>query len=253
MSNIKNYYDSLPKKYREEKRTYHSFPKIRIPIPFTMLIVGRKGSMKTNAACAVRDATNCWGKFYIFAPTLTQPLYKSFIKEMDDLGDDLDDTIVLYGTKIKEIPPPEDFDKTENNLLITDDFSAEDMSELATFSVRHRHNNISHIHVCHNYFGTVPLMRRNTDVLILKGITSKRDLKRILLEFQHDYDIDFVMKMVEYATRFRTATEQPNFFMFHNHAQDKQDRYRKNFDPIFLNGNEEHNKKVMQEIESIHI
>lgn len=230
---VVDYYKILPKKYVEEskRRTeYDNYAKLGIEIPFTMIIVGSKGSGKTNAFANIRDTFQCFTRFYLVAPTLTQPIYRQMIESLEEARKKLKltDPIITAVEKLEELPPLDTFDKEENNLLITDDLSAENVQSLERFFTNCRHFNTSCIHIAHDYFRIPIMMRKNADLLVLtSGIVSERDLTRILSEFSHPIPIEDVIKLYKACTRNQTNSKI-NFFVLDNRSLDDERKYRKN-------------------------
>lgn len=232
---LKNFYEVLPKEYvGEGPIKYDNQKYLKVDVPFTMCIVGPKGSFKTNAAANIRDMFNCFTKFYLFAPTLTQPIWQHMIDKLDELSEKHGKDIILYGNKIDEVPDVSVFDPKEVNLLILDDMTTEDLDKINAHFTNGRHKRLSIMIICHSYFTLPTLMRKNIDLVVLKDIRSRRDLTRILSEFNHVVPIEKVIKMYMDATAVHKKEDKLNFFTLDNRTDNPHMRYRKNFEGIHV-------------------
>ena len=64
---IKNYYKLIHDEYKTGSGIkYKNYDKLRIDIPFRMLIVGSSGSGKTNITLNLISLMNCFTRIYLF-------------------------------------------------------------------------------------------------------------------------------------------------------------------------------------------
>jgi len=185
-----NYYEKMDKKYMDGcGRTYPSHKSIHIDIPFRMLIIGASGSGKTNTLMNLIKHMECFTKFYIFARNIDQPLYKFFIDNLVNLAKKLDvdqEEVFTVSTDLEQLPPLEDFDAENDNLVILDDFVTEKKTMLKKVSdlfIRSRPFNVSVIFLSQSFYDVPKLIRQNADYIILKRINMNNDLKLIAREY----------------------------------------------------------------------
>lgn len=232
---LTNYYEHLPPQFVNNKpRSYPNEINIKIKIPFTMSIVGPKGAFKTNTLANIRDVLGCFTRFYLYCPDLRQPIYSHMIDTLEKVSEKTKQKVITIGEKITDVPSIESFDPVHNNLLIIDDMSTEDLSQLNHLFTNGRRKNITIIIIVHRFF-TMPLMMRdNLDYVILKDIRSRVNLINILKTHSHEIDIEEIIKLYNRATRVEDPKDELNFFLIDIRTRDPDLKYRKNFSPFTI-------------------
>ena len=74
---IKNFYDQLPKKYRQKK--YFNPNKLMPQHPFRLCIIGASNTGKTNSLMNLIEESKNFHKIYLYAKKIDEPLYNCFI------------------------------------------------------------------------------------------------------------------------------------------------------------------------------
>lgn len=228
---VKNYYEILPKKYKQDKPTYPNFSKIRIELPFRCLIIGASGSGKTNLLLNIISNINAWNKIFLIAKNTSEPLYKFLIDLIKEIERITKSSILTVGNNIEDIPDIDSIDPKNSNLLILDDLISEKESKLNNINsifIRGRKQNLSTIFISQSYFKIPKMIRQNADYMILKKINSSKDLKRIVSEYALDVSADDIMRLYKHANN----GELTDFFLIDLITTDYRYKYRKNFDPI---------------------
>lgn len=234
-SDILNFYDKIPKKYQEGNGiTYANYSKLKIKVPFRMLIVGSSGSGKTNIAMNLIRSMSCFTRIYLIAKNLEEPLYRYLIDSMTELGKKLKKEVIFYSNNIDAVPPCEMFDKKENNLIIFDDLVSESVKKQKAVSdifIAGRKMNISSIYISQSYFATPSLIRKNVDYIIIKKINTSRDLTSIIREYNlSDTTPQELMKLYKSII----TKEFTNFLLIDVNTNDPSLKYRENFIGINL-------------------
>jgi len=118
---VRNLYVQLPKEFLNDPY-YNPNKDKNVPLhPFRILEVGASGSGKTNAAVSLLMDCNAFTKIYLFAKEMNQPLYKFLINKLQLAEDHVKQQILTYSSKVSDIPSPDEFDKSQQNLIIFDD------------------------------------------------------------------------------------------------------------------------------------
>jgi hypothetical protein len=222
---VPNFYTIIDDKYKNPIETYPNYDKVRINIPFRMLIVGSAGSFKTNTLLHLISSINAFDKIYIFAKELDQPLYRFLISHLNEAEKESNEKIVFSYDNLDELP--EEFDKKHTNLVIFDDMVNADRktyAKIANVFCKGRHQNASVIFISQSYFAIPKIIRQNVSYIILKKIESSRDLKMIIKEHTLSTNVDNLLRMYKYAS------EGTDFFMLD--LIDSKLKYRKNFKRI---------------------
>ncbi len=231
MTDFKNYYTLLPKKFQSKQDSYKSYPRVKIKTPFRMLIVGTSGSMKTNALINVIKNINNFTRIFIYAKEINESLYANLIDIYQHIGREFDREIVTFSNSIKDVPAIEQFDKREKNLVIFDDLVNETSKNLKNISdlfCMGRKRNISTIFISQSYFKVPMIIRQNVNYVILKKISGKRDLNRILGTMGINEDVSDILEMYRW-----TEKQNPqDMFMIDAITNDPKLRFRLNFSPI---------------------
>jgi hypothetical protein len=125
---------------------------------------------------------------------------------------------------MNSLPLLDDFDKNENSLIVLDDMVLDkDQSKICEFFIRARKLNISLIYISQSYFLVPKVIRQNLTYLIIKQVSSQRNLKLIANEYSLGLDNKQLKKLYEFCT-----DEIPNFLLID--INNKNMRFRKNFD-----------------------
>ncbi len=231
MTDFKNYYILLPKKFQSKIDSYKTYPRIKIKTPMRMLIVGTSGSMKTNALMNIISNINNFTRIFIYAKEINEPLYANLIDIYQHIGRKFDREIVTFSNSIKDVPEIGQFDKREKNLIIFDDLvneTSKNLKNISNIFCMGRKRNISTIFISQSYFKVPMIIRQNVNYVILKKISGKRDLNRILGTMGINEDVSDILEMYRW-----TEKQNPqDMFLIDGITNDPKLRFRLNFDPI---------------------
>ena len=229
---IENFYDHI-KKDDDKLRHYPNEDKLKIKMPFRMIIGGPSGSGKTNILLNLMKLIGIFDKVILLAKHLDEPLYKHVIETYAKIEKKLKIKIILAITTAKDMPQVEDCNEKENTLLIVDDMICEDKKELAIigkFWTQARKKGVSMAFLTQAYYAVPKIIRQNTQYILMKRIDTPRDLKAMLSECSLGVEMKELVNMYNYAMRGDSHT---SFFMIDCQAP-KELRFRANFDPIPL-------------------
>jgi energy-coupling factor transporter ATP-binding protein EcfA2 len=217
-----NWYEKIPKRFLTKSHNPH-YDKHKIKIPFRLLITGASGSGKTSTLLSlINIMPNTWEKIVIITKNKDEPLYNWL---EDKLGKD--------GLKIQEInkegmPDLDKFDKTQNNLVVMDDLVGEkNQKPMEDFFLRSRKKGCSLVYITQSYYQVPKMIRNNLTYLIIKQISSMKNLVMISREYDLGLDKQDLINMYEDATENKAG-----FLMIDLEANPK-DKFRKNFDEIY--------------------
>lgn len=224
-----NFYQQLPAQYRDKNKKYKNYNQVKIDVPMRMVIVGASGSGKTNSLMNIIHSMNAWDKIWLFAKNLQQPLYKYL---MDALGGPKKEGGILFASDtIDELPDLDTFDSKMQNLVVFDDMMLENknnLKKIESLFIRGRHKSISPIFISQSYFDTPKLIRKNADLIVIKKISTKRDLSMIAREYSLDKSADELMAIYNKIK----AMGFENWFLIDTVTNDPTLKYRINFSPI---------------------
>jgi hypothetical protein len=131
---------------------------------------------------------------------------------------------------VSQIPKIDSFDKNINNLIIFDDLVLEkNLSPVSAFFVRGRKLNISSIFISQVYCSKnedFKIIRKNVNYIIIKKISSNKDLALILNEYSLGIDKQNFIKIV------RDINKNFNDFLMIDINADSENKFRHNFDVI---------------------
>jgi len=217
-----NFYDKLPKQYKGTgTKKYKNYKQIKIDLPMRCLIIGASGSGKTLALMNIINSINGWDKIYLCCPNLQQPLYQFLI---DSLGKQ----IMIAVESFNELPPIDSYNEKEQSLVIFDDMLNADpktMKAIGTYFIRGRHKKISPVFLTQSYYATPSIIRRNSDIIVMRKLQTVKDLKNIVKEYALEKPVEEVLNM--YANVRKGPIE--DWFMIDMATNDPALRYRKNW------------------------
>ena len=230
MTDIKNFYEIIPKKFVENnKRTYKNHKKINIDLTSRILICGVSGAMKTNTLMNIIQQIGVFTKLYLFVKDTQEPLYKYLIETVQQLEKKSGSKMLFVSEDVSDMPELSEFDREENNLVVFDDQVSEAVNKQKLISelwIRGRKLNCTCVFISQSYFDTSKILRKNTDYIILKRISQKRDLKTILSE--NNLNDTTPEKLLEFYKEI-TSKDMKNFLMIDLKTTDPKLKYRENF------------------------
>jgi hypothetical protein len=101
-----------------------------------------------------------------------------------------------------DIPDLDSFDKTDNNLIIFDDLVLDKslQNKISQYYIRARKLNVSCIYISQIYFSIPKKIRVNARYIFLKKLSSVKDLKLILSEYNMSDNLNEIIKAYKDST-----------------------------------------------------
>jgi energy-coupling factor transporter ATP-binding protein EcfA2 len=188
---MQNHYSSLHAKYKNKSYNPNKGKTHEFEIPARILIVGASGCGKTNNLMNLLKIAfnNTFSHIYLCVKNSDEPLYQQMI---DKLGDNL----TLYENG--DVPRLQDLPKNEESCIIFDDLLNEKNAnkEIEEFFKMGRKKGFTSIYLSQSYYKTPKFIRDNLTNVIIKKITSNRELKAILNDYPlGDLNIEQLKKM----------------------------------------------------------
>lgn len=215
-----NWYDIIPKKYLIKQHN-PNYKIHKINIPFRMLIIGGSGAGKTQTLLnIIHNFNSTFNNIVIVTKNKDEPLYNY-------LEDKLKEGIEIK-EGIENAPNLDDFDKTEQTLIVMDDLVLEkNQKALEEYFIRARKLNCSLIYISQSYYAVPRIIRQNLNYLVVKRLSSIKDLYRIMSEYSLGVDKKEIKAMYD------NATQEKKDFLLIDMDSDPNDRFRKNFNDIY--------------------
>lgn len=188
---IVNMYSRLHRKYLPNTIKYRNYRRMRINLPARIAVIGSSGSGKTNLVVNLIRLFNCFSKIYLFARNLDEPLYKFLRDWFAKIEKKAKIQIFFYSNDIGEIPPVETMDPRQNNLVLFDDLINDKnlgKSNVPNYFTMGRKMNVTTIFISQSWFKIPQIIRQNLQYIILKKISSLKDLGRMIAENNLELD-----------------------------------------------------------------
>lgn len=218
---IKDWYKEMPKKYLLKQHN-PNFDKHGLKLPFRMLICGNSGAGKTQTLLNILyNMGSTFQNIIIITKNKDEPLYNFMEDKLGDQG-----LRILEG--IDNAPNLDDLDKDEQTLIVMDDLVLEkNQSALENYFIRARKLNCSLIYISQSYYRVPRIIRQNLNYLIIKQLSSLKDLYRIMSEYSLGVD------KTQLADMYKSSTATKQDFLLIDMDTDPENRFRKNFNEIF--------------------
>lgn len=216
MAHIENFYDKIPKSYRNSKFGVNK--KLKINNLFRAIVLSPSGGGKSNLIVSlIADSPGIYGHIHLIAKSPNQPLYNF-------LRDKLGGLISIY--PVNEPPSLESIKVIPDTpqLVIIDDYSNDAKFQkniFADYFIKGRHKHLSVAFLCHSYFACEKMIRLNAEYVFILKANSIRDLKMIL----KDFNIPNV-SLEDFKKAYEDATKEKGQFLFINSLDNT---IRKNF------------------------
>jgi ABC-type dipeptide/oligopeptide/nickel transport system ATPase component len=198
-----------------------------IQIPFRMLIIGSSGSGKTMTLYNIlRVFSKTFQNIYIITKNKKESIYEYIedkFKKINEKPKAKFHQNVNVEEGIDMLPDLETFDKEEQSLVVLNDLVLlKDQSRIVEYYVRCRKLNVSVIYISQSYFAIPKIIRQNVNYVIIKQVSSARNLKMIANEYSLEIESKKLKKLYEFCT-----DKKENFMLID--VDCAKTRYRKNF------------------------
>jgi ABC-type dipeptide/oligopeptide/nickel transport system ATPase component len=192
-----DWYKKMPKKYLPKQHNPH-YETHHIKLPFRMIIAGSSGSGKTQTLLnLLHNMPNTFEKIRIITKCKAEPIYEWLEDKMKDFDFKIEEGI-------GSLPDLDSLDKTVNNLIVLDDLvneSAKAQRPICDYVIRCRKKNCSLIYISQSYYAVPKLIRDNINYLILKQVSSMKNLTMIMRECSLGIDKKQLKEIYEDATK----------------------------------------------------
>jgi type IV secretory pathway VirB4 component len=220
---LKDWYKIIDKKYLLNQHNPH-YDVHHIKLPFRMIIAGNSGSGKTQTLLNLLfNMPDTFEKIYITTKCKDEPLYNWLEDKLKDKG-------LKITEGISELPDLDGFDKEQTSLIILDDLvnePAKQQRPICDYFIRARKKNASLVYITQSYYQVPKLIRDNITYLIIKQVSSMRNLTMICRECSLGIEKEQLKKIYDDAT----ASKQD--FLLIDLEGNKDERFRKNFDSVY--------------------
>ena len=217
-----DWYKEIPKKYLIKQHN-PNFYIHGLKIPFRMLIIGNSGAGKTQTLLnIIHNMDNTFNNIFIITKNKDEPLYNFLEEKLGNKG-------LKISEGINHAPNlDEDIDKDDQTLIVMDDLVLEkDQHLLEEYFIRARKLNCSLIYISQSYYRVPRIIRQNLNYLIIKQVSSLKDLYRIMGEYTLGVEKPELKKLYE------NSTQQKQDFLLVDLDAPLQDRFRRNFNEIY--------------------
>jgi hypothetical protein len=233
-----NYYNVIDKKYLldDHAKSYPAYDDIQIRLPVQCVVIGATGSGKTNLVDNLIGAMK-FENVFICAKNLEEPLYAALIDKYTKLGNKLGEQMLWTFDNVKSLPDIMEIKKLVRNkksVFICDDLVNEPKKDqkriLEYFSQGRKTGDggLSCFYLSQGYHEIPIFIRKNAKLICLGTLTSQRDLKRIVAEYQLEIPVEKLMEMHREVQKDKTTN-----FLTIDLTRTKPDelylKYRKNF------------------------
>jgi DNA polymerase III delta prime subunit len=220
---LKNWYDVIPKKFITKTHNPH-YNSHKIKLPFRMIIAGNSGSGKTQTLLNLLHVMpSTFNKVFIVTKNKDEPLYNYLEDKYKDDG-------LTVKEGISELPDLDALDKEENNLIVLDDLvneSEKAQKPICDYFIRCRKKNCSIIYISQSFYAVPKLIRDNISYLIIKQVSSMKNLTMICRECSLGIDKKQLKSIYDDATKNKQS------FLLIDLEGDKEHRFRCDFDSYY--------------------
>jgi hypothetical protein len=195
----------------------------RIKLPFRMIICGSSGSGKTQTLMSlIYNMPNTFENIFIATKNKDEPLYNYVEEKLGKKG------LKIYEIDKDGLPDLDKLDKTQQTLLVMDDLVGEkNQKPMEQYFLRARKKNCSLVYITQSYYAVPKMIRNNMTYLIIKQISSMKNLTMIAREFDLGLPKDVLTDMYKDAT-----ADKQNFLMMDLEG-DPKEKFRKGFNDVY--------------------
>jgi GTPase SAR1 family protein len=219
---LKDWYaDKQVAKFLTKQHNPH-YGKHHIKIPFRMLIVGNSGSGKTSTLLnLIYNMSDTFEEIIIVCKSKSEPLYEY----LEDKNKDKGIKIIEFKDGLPDI---DSFNKEQQRLLIYDDLINEkDQKGICESFIRARKKNCSLCYLTQSYYAVPKMIRANLMYIIIKQLSSLKNLTLIMREYSLGVDKTDMKEMYDDSTRYKQG------FLMLDLEGDKDKKFRSGFNEYY--------------------
>lgn len=215
---IINFYEKKDMKKYLNKTHNPNYETHHIKIPFRMLIIGSSGSMKTNTLMnLIHIMTGTFEKIVVILKSADEPLYNYLRNKSKQ--------VEIY--EYPKMPNVDDFNKEQQSLVVMDDLVLEkNQKNLEEFFIRARKKGCSLVYISQSYYMTPKAIRQNLTHIIIKQVSSYKNLTMILREYSVGVSQKIFKEMYDAC-----VNENKHHFLLID-LENPDMRWRKNWDSL---------------------
>jgi ABC-type dipeptide/oligopeptide/nickel transport system ATPase component len=199
------------------------YDKHHIKIPFRMLIVGNSGSGKTSTLLnLIYNMPDTFEEIIIVCKSKSEPLYE-FLE--DKYAKDKSIKIIEFKDGLPDI---DKMNKEQQRLLIYDDLVNEkNQTAICESFIRARKKNCSLCYLTQSYYQVPKMIRANLTYIIIKQLSSLKNLTMIMREYALGVDNKKLKEMYD------DSTENKMGFLMLDLEGEPSKRFRSGFDEYY--------------------
>lgn len=216
---LQKWYNHVPESMRPK---YHN-PCIAnhgLELPFRMIIVGNSGSGKTTLVLEIlHRMKDTFGQVTICCANADEPLYKY-------LSSKIDPECLSIVEGYENIPDLDSLERGTQHLIVFDDLCLEkDQRRISEYFIRGRKiaGGVSCMYLTQSYFAVPKVIRLQASYIILKKLSSLRDLYLVVTDFNLDKTKEEMLQI------YQGCTSDPLSFLLVDINVLPDRRFRRNF------------------------
>ena len=217
-----DWYKKIPERFLLKSHNPH-YDIHHIKLPFRMIICGSSGSGKTQTLLSlIYNMPDTFENIFICLKLKDEPLYLY-----------IDEKLGKKGLKILEYDKDglvdlDKLNKEQQTLIVMDDLiGVKNQRPMEEFFLRARKKNCSLIYISQSYYAIPKMIRNNMTYLIIKQISSMKNLVMISREFDVGVSKENLIKM------YNDATKDKQNFLLMDLESAPSERFRKGFNEIY--------------------
>ena len=218
-----DWYKKIPERLLLKQHNPH-YDIHHIKLPFRMIIAGNSGSGKTQTLLNILyNMPNTFENIFITTKNKDEPLYNYLEEKLEKKG-------LKITEGLANLPDLDKLDKETQSLIILDDLVNEPIKQqkqICDYYIRARKKNCSLIYISQSFYAVPKLIRDNINYLILKQVSSMKNLTMIAREYSLGIDKKQLKEIYD------LSTEKKQDFLLIDLEGEKTERFRKNFDEVF--------------------
>lgn len=218
-----NYY-----KFAKKTKIHNpNYKKHLIDVPFRMLCVAASGGGKTLFFLdLLHQMSGTFEEVIVCTRCKDEPLYNLLAEKCKGM-------VRFYESQIPDLDEFKDDCKDKNRIICFDDLilSKTLQARIGEYYIRSRKYNISCVYLSQSYFAIPKIIRQQANYIIIKKISSTKDLKMMIREYSLGINLDKLLELYKSVT----SQDVVNFLMID--LQNMDYRYRFNYMPMSIDEN----------------